>query len=295
MVNDNKRFQGRCALVTGASAGIGKAYAEGLAARGANVVLVARRRDRLEELAQRLRAEFGIHAVAVAADLAHPDAATQVKAETDALGLEIDILVNNAGFGTYGPLHQVSPAANHAQVMVNVGALVAMTHQYLPGMIAADRGTVMNVSSIAALQPIPYMSVYGASKAFILSFTEALWLETRKSKVQVLGVCPGATDTEFFDVIGNGEETLFGGKVSPSRVVDESIAALDRRPPSVIIGRRNNLTALIPRFVTRAAAIKFSGAMTRPRTEHSVPAGGMANPPAGSPVGAPIPTLRSGR
>lgn len=165
------------ALVTGASSGIGAVFARELASRGSDLVLVARSRDKLAALADELSASHGVAADAVVADLAKPSAADRLADELG--GRQIDILVNNAGFGLHARLHQADPTMLTEMVQVNVAALVDLTRLYLPGMLARDRGAVINVASTAAFQPVPYMAVYGASKAFVLSFTEALWAETR--------------------------------------------------------------------------------------------------------------------
>ena len=271
-------YRGRTALVTGASAGIGAAFARGLAARGADVVLVARRESRLRALAEELELLHGVRATVVAADLSDPDAPAAVRRATDAAGVEVGILVNNAGFGTFGYYDTIDPAEDSRQVMVNVHAMVGLTHEYLPGMVAAGSGVVINISSIAALQPIPHMAVYGASKSFILSFSEALWVENRDRGVAVAGICAGATDTEFFDVVGNSEEVLFGRKVPPSRVVDIALQTVERGRGSVVVGTRNRVTGLAPRLFPRGLVARISGSVTRPRNpvgpaaDESVPA-----------------------
>lgn len=263
-------LSGSTALVTGASAGIGAAYARGLARRRCDVVLVARRRERLEQMAAELTQSYGVRATVVAVDLSREHSAAQVREQTDAAGLKIDVLVNNAGFGSYGPYEKVEPELDHGQAMLNVVNLVDLTHAYLPDMVERGSGAILNISSIAALQPIPYMAVYGASKAFILAFSEALWEENRSRGIGVLAVCPGATDTEFFEVIGNEEETLFGKKVSPDVVVDLSLKALAKGRGSIIIGGRNRFTALAPRVLPRAVVVRISGRVTRPRTQAAV-------------------------
>lgn len=257
-------LRGKTALVTGASAGIGQAYAEGLAARGCNLVLVARRRQRLEELADRLSAEHGIGCHVVAVDLGEPGAANHVWQEVDSSGLQIDVLVNNAGFATYGRIDDVEAARDRSQVLVNSVSMVELCHAFVPGMIQRRHGIVLNLSSIAAFQPVPFMAVYGATKAFNLSFSEALWRETRGTGVRVLAVCPGATATEFFDVVGNDEETLFGKPIPASAVVDASLAALRRDRPSMVVGTFNRVTTWLPRFLPRKAVLAVAARQTAP-------------------------------
>jgi short-subunit dehydrogenase len=261
-------YQGRTALVTGASSGIGASYARGLAARGCNLVLVARREQRLKELAHELEGAHGITAHVVPADLSSEDAAGNIRAATDKLGLRVDILVNNAGFGTYGPYETIDPKTDRQQVLVNIAAMVDLTHAYLPDMVKRADGSIINVSSIAALQPTPYVAVYGASKSFILSFSEALWAENRKRGVRVLACLPGATDTEYFDVIGNNDEVVFGSKVPPKVVVDKSLRALERRRPSKVVGLRYLFNALMPRLLPRADVLLIAERIARPKNKN---------------------------
>src|SRR5258708_6750191 len=168
-------YKGQRALVTGASSGIGAAFARELASRGANVVLVARSRDKLTALATQLRAEFGVTADVAVADLAEPSAANQLASQLSSHGLQIDVLINNAGFGLFDLLHEADGAVLAEMIQVNVAALVDLTRLYLSAMLERDRGVIINVGSTAAFQPVPYMAVYRATKAFLLSFTEALW------------------------------------------------------------------------------------------------------------------------
>jgi hypothetical protein len=259
------KYTGRTALVTGASSGIGAAFARELAGRGCALVLVARREDRLKALAHELESAHPIKVYVVPADLSRPEAAAGVRAETDKLGLRVDMLVNNAGFATYGPFETIDPVRDHDQVMVNVAAVVALTHVYLPGMVERRDGAVINISSAGAFQPMPYQAVYAASKAFLQSFSEALWAENRHRGVRVVACCPAATDTEYFEVLGNEEEARFGAKRPPSGVVNAALHALERNRLSVIVGLPWKLTALAPRFLPRATVAKISERTTRPK------------------------------
>ena len=168
-------YRGQRALVTGASAGIGAVFARELARRGADLVLVARSQGKLAALAEELSDSHGAAVDVVAADLAKPSAATELAESLRARELQIDILVNNAGFGLFAPLDEADPAVLADMVRLNVATLVDLTRLYLPGMLERDRGAIINVGSTAGFQPVPYMAVYGATKAFVLSFTEALW------------------------------------------------------------------------------------------------------------------------
>jgi short-subunit dehydrogenase len=252
-------LKSRTALVTGASSGIGAVMATALAARGADVVLVARRADRLESLATRLRSEFGITASAISKDLAQDGAAADLAADLAGRGLTIDVLVNNAGFGTRATFVEEDEARISDEIMLNVKVLVELTRALLPGMVERDFGAVVNVASTAAFQPLPKMAVYGATKAFVLSFTEALWGELEGTGVKALTLCPGATDTEFFDV-GPGASSSIGPRQSVEDVVSICLKALDKSssPPTIIAGRRNALLAQSPRILSRRAMIRAS-------------------------------------
>jgi uncharacterized protein len=256
-------YEDQRALVTGASSGIGAAFARELASRGANLVLVARSRDKLATLADELSASFGVAADVAVADLAAPSAAENLAAELHRRGLQIDILVNNAGFGLYSQLHQADGAALADMIRVNVAALVDLTRLYLPPMLDRDRGAIINVASTAAFQPVPYMAVYGASKAFVLSFTEALWAETRGTDVRVTALCPGSTDTGFFDIAG--ENAQVGRRIPPKRVVQAAFRALDRRASTTVTGGAGNwLLTNAPRVAPRQFIARMAARTMRP-------------------------------
>jgi uncharacterized protein len=265
-------YTGRTALVTGASSGIGAAFARELAARGCDLVLVARREERLDALAAEIRSAHGRTAHVVPADLARPGAAAAVRARTDELGLQVDLLVNNAGFGTYGPFETIDPARDRDLVQVGVATVVELTHAYLPGMVERAGGAIVNVSSAGAFQPLPYQAAYAASKAFVQSFSEALWAENHDRGVRVVACCPAATDTEYFDVLGNDEEARFGPKRPAAGVVAATLRALDANRPTVIVGMRWKATAPMPRLLPRATMARIGERLTRPRADHAVSA-----------------------
>jgi short-subunit dehydrogenase len=256
-------YNGRRALVTGASSGIGAAFARELASRGANVVLVARSGDKLAALADELSGEFGVTADVAVADLADPSAVTVLAAELASRGLEIDILINNAGFGLFAPLHEADGGMLADMVRVNVAALVDLTRLYLPKMLQRDRGAIINVGSTAAFQPVPYMAVYGATKAFVLSFTEAVWAETRGTGVRVTAICPGATQTGFFDIAG--ENAQVGKRIPPERVVKAALRAVDRRDSTTVTGGAGNwLLTNAPRLAPREFVARMAARTMRP-------------------------------
>ena len=197
------------ALITGASAGLGLEYARLFAADKHDLVLVARRRERLDALAAELAAAHGVKVHVVTADLMEPAAPQQIVDAVAALGVEVESLVNNAGFGTNGPFWELDPAKERGMIEVNVTALVALTRAFLPGMVQRKRGRVLNIGSTAGFQPGPYMAGYYASKAFVNSFTEGLAYELRGTGVTATVSCPGATATEFALVAGNEKSKLF--------------------------------------------------------------------------------------
>ena len=253
-------YTGTTALITGASSGLGTAFAIEFARRGADVVLVARREERLRELAERIEREHGVRATPIALDLARPDAHAALRAALDDRGIRIGTLVNNAGFGVKGAFVDADPARIAEMVQLNVASLVAITREFLPDLVREGRGALVNVASTAAYQPCPDMAVYGASKSFVLSFTEALAYESRESSLRVLALSPGATRTEFFDVVGT-DDAAVGGFQSPEQVVTLALRRLDRgrTPASVVSGRANALTSTLVRFMPRRLALSASG------------------------------------
>jgi hypothetical protein len=251
------------ALVTGASSGLGVEYARLFAADKHDLVLVARRRDRLEALAKELQAAHGVKAHVIAADLATPEGPARVVDEARRLGLEIDFLVNNAGLGASGAFAELELSRELEMIQVNITALVNLTRAFLPAMLARKRGRILNVGSTAGFPPGPFMAVYYASKAFVNSFTEALWYELRGTGVAATVSCPGATATEFAGVAGNDRSLLFRmGAASPAQVAKEGYRAMIKGKPMVIHGIKNKLTVqslrVSPRSVVRAIAASLN-------------------------------------
>jgi len=253
-------YRGTTALITGASAGLGTEFATQFAARGANVVLVARREERLRELAEKLARAHGVTATVIALDLSRPDAAAGLRRELDVRGITVQTLVNNAGFGMRGAFAESDAGRVAEMVQLNVAALVSLSREFLPDLVREGRGALINIASTAAYQPCPNMAVYGATKAFVLSFTEALAFETRESTLSVLAVSPGATRTEFFDVVGT-EHASVGAFQTPGQVVSLALRELDRRdtPPSVVSGRANAIMAKLVSLMPRRVALAISG------------------------------------
>ncbi len=259
------QYTNRTSLITGASMGIGAAFAQALAARGANLVLVARSREKLDALAQELARAYGVRAEVIPADLSRPGAARAVFEEAATRGLTVDLLVNNAGFATYGQFEEVSGERQHDEVMLNCAAMVDLTHAFLPGMVRRGSGGIINVASTAAFQPLPYMAVYGATKAFVLSFSEALWAENRARGVDVLALCPGATETPFFDVVAAPEASV-GSREKPTLVVARALKALAAGRSHLISGKANYFMAQTGRFLPRATVARVLGRVMRPRS-----------------------------
>lgn len=248
------------ALVTGASSGIGEQFARALADRGYGLILVARRRERLEKLASELPREAHV----IECDLAED--ATSLSAQVQELGLEVDLLVNNAGFGTYGRFLDQDPQRDAAEVRVNCEAVVTLTHAFLPAMVESRRGGVIVVASTAGMQPIPYESVYAASKAFALSFTESLHTELRGTGVRVLAVNPGPVPTEWQAVAGH-EEDGSGfpfGEIPPAQVVSEALVAYDAGRRSVIPGRMMRWVLRATQPTPRSLQLRITERMYRP-------------------------------
>jgi short-subunit dehydrogenase len=249
-------YQGQTALITGASSGMGAEFARALAKRGANVVLVARREPLLQTLADSLRNDHGVEATVIARDLTEPEIGTSLLSELTDRKITIHTLINNAGFATYGPFGHENAARISAEIRLDVLALVDITRAFIPSLLSAATGALVNVASTASFQAVPNMAVYGASKAFVLSFTEALAYEYRKSGLRVLALCPGATQTEFFDVVGT-DQAAVGRRQTPEQVVATAMKALDKPhgSSSVVSGASNRFGAILAGLVPRSAAI----------------------------------------
>lgn len=257
-------YRGKVALITGASSGIGRAFAFALAQRGASLVLVARSGDVLQQLADTLQRDYGCRADVLPADLAAIDAASIIDRQLAAADIRVDVLVNCAGFATYGRFETIPLARQRDELMVNCLAPMALTHALLPGMLARGSGAIVNVASTAAFQPDPYMAIYGATKSFLLSFSEALWAESRARGVRVLALCPGATQTAFFDVV-DAEEAAVGARMPVERVVDDALWALDRHRSHRVVGTRNRWLANLQRVLSRQTSLALVEKILRPR------------------------------
>ena len=259
-------YTAQTTIITGASSGIGVSLARALAARGSNLILVARRLDRLQSLAAELQDKHGITATPIALNLASPTAGTDLHAAVTAAGLRATSLVNNAGFGTFGMFIDDEPHLLAEEIAVDIAAPVQLTKAFLPDLIAAGSGYLINVASMAAYTPSPRMAVYGAAKAFVLSFTEALWAELRGTGVTAFALSPGATSTEFNAVVGTEDATAGARPRTADDVAATALAHLDRRNPgpSVIDGAGNRVGAFLMRFVSRRAVATSMLRLTDP-------------------------------
>jgi short-subunit dehydrogenase len=244
-------------LVTGASSGIGRALAETFAEDGSRLVLVSRSRDKLELLAGEFRKEHGVEVLVIVQDLGLPEAGDEVVRRLDEVGWQVDVLVNNAGVGAHGEFKEIPLDRQLAMVQLNVNALLHLTHRLLPPMVERRRGAILNVASTAAYQPGPYAAVYFASKAFLLSFSDALWEEVRHFNIGVTCLCPGPTRTNFgkeYDLTQSTGFRLAG--MEASAVARAGHHALRRGRRTVIPGLLNRLMTFASRFATRRFLIR---------------------------------------
>jgi short-subunit dehydrogenase len=251
-------------LITGASSGIGESFARALAARHRNLVLVARSREKLDSLAAELRAAHGILAEAIPADLGRNGAATSLTRILSERGLEIDLLVNNAGFGAQGEFWKLALDRQLEMLRLNVNTLVELTYLLLPRMIEQRRGALINVSSTASFQPMPYIATYAATKAFVASFSMALAEEVRKYGVRVVTLCPGGTQTNFFVASRYRRRNLPGGLQPADEVVAEALRRLDRGGGLAVPRWFNKASVFVQRFVPRSAVMKVTADLFRP-------------------------------
>jgi short-subunit dehydrogenase len=257
----------RRSLVTGASAGIGEAFARRLARDGYDVTLVARRRDRLDGLAGEIGREHGVTAEVMEADLVTGEGCGRVEEYLRAN--EIDVLVNNAGFGTFGEFHALPLEREVDEIRLNVLALVRLTHAALAGMVERGRGGVINLASMAAFQPIPHNATYAATKAYVLHFSEAVHEEVRKSGVTVTAVCPGPVRTEFQEVAGIDADKFPTGWTEVETVIDVAMNAMRGGRAYCIPGAVNQMMAASVRMAPRFMARQLAGSFTKRAAEGS--------------------------
>src|SRR5215471_18175571 len=257
-------WKGKTALVTGASYGIGEAFARRLAADGANVIVTARSRDRLDVLATELRSRGGVEVEVIEADLASHAAPEEIFRATEGRGRQVDLLINNAGFGAVGNFVEIALERQIEMIQVNVTALVALSHLFLQPMIRRRSGAIIQVASTASFQGVPYTSIYAATKAFILIFSEGLWAECREYGVRVLALCPGPTATHFQTVAGTSHLRNPEKMQTPEEVVEAGLRALAKNRSVAISGFGNKLMVGAERFVPRNLVTRIAAKLYRP-------------------------------
>jgi len=258
-------WQGKWALVTGASAGIGKALAEELAAGGTNLVLTARRKDRLEQLTQQLKSSHRIKTEIFVADLTQPHAPQDIFAFAKAKGIEVELLINNAGFGRYGEFLTAETHVVLEMVQVNCSAVVHLTRLFLPEMMKRGHGDVLILASTAAFQGVPYLSTYAATKAFDLLFAEGLAEETKRYGIRVCALCPGSTESEFHEVAGQAHLVpKWRKQETAQKVARTGLRALAAGKSYVISGTRNYFGAHMQRLLPRRMITRVAASVMRP-------------------------------
>jgi short-subunit dehydrogenase len=257
----------KATLITGASSGIGEAFARRLAEDKHNLVLVARSEEKLAALCDELMLEHGITAHYVAIDLNAYQADLRLFKETVNHDLEINWLINNAGFGSMGPFADLDLERELDMIGLNVMALVALTHRYLGLMVEEGEGTIINVSSTTSFQPLPFMATYAATKAFVTSFSEAIAEEYRPYGIRVLALCPGGTETNFFEVAKIDESTRMKSMQTPEEVVETALSALDRGKTTVVSGWTNYLVSRAAVHTPNSLVTKAVARVLRPKVE----------------------------
>jgi short-subunit dehydrogenase len=258
-----RSFKNLTALVTGASSGIGKALARELAAQGANLILVSRNAHRLEQEAEDLKARFGVNVHVFPEDLTGLEDRLELFAWVQKSGLAVDLLVNNAGLAHYGPFDKTDFKDTAAMLDLNIHALTHLTHLFLPGMLERRKGGVLNVASTAGFQPLPNLSVYAATKAFVLNFSEALWAECKGRGVRVFCLCPGNTLTRFHQTAGIDKKRMFFS-ASAAEVARFALRKFLRtNQPSAIYGFWNKLMIYAERLSPRRLTVLVTGMMYR--------------------------------
>lgn len=229
-----------------------------------HLVLAARRTERMNALAEELVTKHGTKCHIVTIDLSATDAAERLMAEIRRQGVQIELLINNAGVGLIGDIENTSPAEVQRMLSLNINTLTDLTYRVLPDMLARGHGAVINVASVAAFQPVAFMAAYSASKSYVLHFSEALWAEARSRGVTVMALCPGVTETEFFDVAGAPGWLQRHSSQTPLRIVKSALSALEKRRQYIIPGWKDYIVSLLVRLATRRTAVNESKRYFRP-------------------------------
>lgn len=273
-------WTGRQALITGASSGIGRAFAKHLARQGANLVLTARSIDRLRQTAdsiiEEIRMETGgrignrsvapIKIELIEADLARPESPQSIFEQTTSAGLTIDLLINNAGFGMAGPFADQMLDRQLEMIQVNVNSLVALTRLYLPGMIERKAGAIVQVASTAAFQGVPWLSLYAGTKALVMNFSEGLATECRDSGVRIMGFCPGPTESAFHQTTGALPHGAEKRMPTADQVAEYALQQLERHSVIAVQGRRNRFMIFMERFAPRHIVTRMAAGLYRPKS-----------------------------
>ena len=260
-------WKNKTALITGASYGIGESFARRLAADGAHLIITARSRERLEVLANELRARHRINITVIEADLAQSNAPEQIFNATESAGLQVDLLINNAGFGLVGEFATQPRAKLAEMIQVNITALTELAHLYLQPMLQRKSGAIINLASTASFQAVPYFAVYAATKSFILILSESLWAECSGTNVRVLALCPGPTATHFQTVAGTSQRRLPEKMQTAEQVVEAGLQALAQGRSHVVSGWNNRLMVTVERFVPRDVVTGIAGKLFRQFSE----------------------------
>lgn len=254
-----KAIKNKTALITGASSGIGEAFAYELAKQGSHLILTARSQDKLNFLADKISREYNVKVDVFAGDLLQKDTPSKLYSQIKQKGLSIDILINNAGFGKWTNFLDETPQQYEDMIEININALVKLCHLVLPDMLQKREGAIINVASTGALQPCPYVAVYCASKSFVLDFSEALYGEYSKKGITITALCPGNTTTGFQSVAKANTKGMPAD--TPHEVAKQGIKALLQNKSFKIVGKMNYVQSFLPRFLTRKAMINVVSSM----------------------------------
>ncbi|MFK7776515.1 MAG: SDR family oxidoreductase [Gimesia sp.] len=260
-------YSDRWALITGASSGIGLEFAHRLAARGMHLVLTARRQEQLEKLSSELLTRHGTKTEVIVLDLSKQEAPQQLYDEVKRRGVQVELLINNAGFSVVAEIAATDRERVMEMTRLNIGALTDLTYFYLPEMMERGHGAIINIASVAAFQPVAYMSSYAASKSYVLHFSEGLWAEARDKGVTVTALCPGTTQTEFFDVAGVEGWLKKHRFQTVDQVVRTGIKAMEKKRQYSVSGWGNYFLALLVRIATRRTVVVESMKYFRPKPE----------------------------
>lgn len=252
------------ALITGASSGIGREFALQLAQQGYSLILVARQQKELDEVALQCQ-HLGSKCHTIAMDLTITSNYQHLFTTLKEMNFLPTLVINNAGFATYGILHATALDRLHDEVQLNCQAVMALNHLFLADMVSKKHGGIINVASTAAFQPDPYMAVYGATKAFVLSLSEALWAEYRPYGITVMALCPGATNTNFFNVV-NAQEASVGNRMPVDQVVTSALKAFKQRKSFVVTGLGNRILGQLYRLLPRHWILRIVESMLRPKS-----------------------------